>query len=250
MELTQTIKHSICSLFDVCADGNGVYRVVTPLEYPGTNDQIVIRVRVRDDRFEIDENGEAALFSSMSDGDVESEAVARWLSDLEGMSTVSYSDEEVLYASTHDERMIPALIFRVAEAAQHLFALSTARQPRRLSAFKEQVADAVRAAADSIGFEYKSDVELPIAGDFVADHVISSPTPLIVIAATGIQRLLEAEIIHMRYLQEKKPAFVLAAVESQKSVGMKQFERANYYTGKTVSFNPTDFSALIASRLQ
>lgn len=250
MELTQTIKHSICSLFEVHADGQGVYRVVTPLEYPGTNDNIVIRVRVRDGKFNIDENGEAALFAAMSDGDVESEAVTRWISDLGDSSILSFDSDEVLSATTNDDRLIPTLIFRVAEAAQHLFALSTARQPRRVSDFKDQVAEAVRAAANNVGFKYESDVELPIAGDFLADHVIASPTPLIVIAATGIQRLLEAEIIHMRYQQENKPAFVLAAVESQKSVGAKQFERANYYTGKTVSFNASDFSALIASRLQ
>ena len=51
----------------------------------------------------------------------------------------------------------------------------------------------------------------------------------------------------MQYRVEKIPGTVIAAVESQKSVGTKQYERANYYTGKTVTFNPTDFESLIKS---
>jgi len=248
MELTRNIKSEICSLFEVHDDGNGVHRIITPLEYTGSGDRIVVRVREREDGFIVDENGEAALYATMADGDVEVEAVSRWAAELGGSSPVRMSEDEVLSAKASDQRLISSYIFRVAEAAQQLHAIATARQPRKASEFKSQVATTVAAASANVGFAYESDVPLPIAGDFIADHVIDAKTPLIIIAATGIQRLLEAEIIHMRYQQEKMPAFVLAAVESQKAVGPKQFERANYYTGKTVTFNAADFSSLVIAR--
>jgi hypothetical protein len=37
--------------------------------------------------------------------------------------------------------------------------------------------------------------------------------------------------------------------ESQKTVGVKQFNRANYYTGKTVQFSPIDFAQLLRGQL-
>ena len=47
----------------------------------------------------------------------------------------------------------------------------------------------------------------------------------------------------------KQPGFVLAVAESQKTVGVKQFNRANYYTGKTVQFSPFDFAQLLRGQL-
>lgn len=251
MELTTNLKQAICSLFDVHADEHGVQRVVTPLEYSGSGDRIVVRVRPVDGGYQVDENGEAALYASMAGGDVAADVVARWAEEMPGRTPVTFNDDETLAAIARDERLVPSYIFRVAESAQQLYALASARPPRQASKLKEMVAIAVRDAARSMGLSYESDVPLEIAGDFVADHIIETQTPLIIIAASGIQRLLEAEIIHMQYRMDKIPATVIAAVESQKSVGgAKQFERANYYTGKTVTFNPSHFESLIKSYLQ
>ncbi|MGS1116893.1 hypothetical protein [Castellaniella sp. UC4442_H9] len=250
MEVTANLKHAICALFEVHQDEAGVQRIVTPLEYSGSGDRVVVRVRPMSGGYQVDENGEASLYASMAEGDPTAESVLRWAQDLEGQSPVRLSEDETLMAFAHDERLIAPCIFRVAESAQQLFALATSRPARRVSDFKEQVTKAVESAAAAAGFTYESDVSLGISGDFVADHVISSPdAPLIIIAASGIQRLLEAEIIHMQYRAEKIPATVIAAVESQKSVGTKQFERANYYTGKTVAFSASDFGSLIKSYL-
>ncbi len=83
-----------------------------------------------------------------------------------------------------------------------------------------------------------------------ADHVIGeAANPLIVIAATSATRLLEAEVIHMQYRYTNQPRFVLAVVESDKAVGIKQFHRANYYTGKTVQFSAFDFGQLLRQQL-
>ncbi len=53
----------------------------------------------------------------------------------------------------------------------------------------------------------------------------------------------------MQYRMERKAGFVLAVVENQNVVGKRQFERANYYTGKTVTFNEHDFGSLLSSTL-
>ncbi len=251
MELTLNLKHAICSLFDVHADEQGVQRIVTPLEYSGSGDRIVVRIRPTTEGYQIDENGEAALYASMAGGDVGAEVVARWAEEMSGHTPVSFNEDETLAAIARDERLVPSYIFRVAESAQQLYALASARPTRQASKLKEMVAAAVHDAACSMGVSYKSDVPLEIAGDFVADHIVETQTPLIIIAASGIQRLLEAEIIHMQYRMDKIPATVIAAVESQKSVGgTKQFERANYYTSKTVTFNSNHFESLVKSYLQ
>ncbi len=250
MELTVSLKQAICSLFDVYDDEQGVQRVVTPMEYSGSGDRIVVRIRPSDGGYLIDENGETSLYANMAGGDAGSESVLRWAEEMEGQSPVRLGEDDTLMAVAHDQRLVPSYIFRVAESAQQMYALAVSRSTRQASKLKELVAQAVDDAARSSNVSYRSDVTLPIAGDFVADHIIDTETPLIVIAASGIQRLLEAEIIHMQFRMEKVRGTVIAAVESQKSVGTKQFERANYYTGKTVTFNPSDFGALLRSYLQ
>ena len=66
MDFAPGLKQTICALFEVHEDSASVQRIVTPLEYPGSNDKVVIRVRQRSHGFEIDENGEAALYASTS----------------------------------------------------------------------------------------------------------------------------------------------------------------------------------------
>lgn len=248
MDFAPGLKQTICSLFEVHEDSSSVQRIVTPLEYPGSNDKVVIRVRQRADGFEIDENGEAALYASMHGGDVESELVQRWAEDLNLTTGVDYSDE-TLVASLRDQHLIAPTIFQVAAAAQQLFALATSHKERAANDFKDRVAEVVAEIADSLKLPHRSNVELPFAGNMMADHVIDHATPLIVIAASSTTRLLEAEVIHMQYLYTQQPGFVLAIAESEQAVGKKQFKRANFYTGKTVDFSPPDLKQLLRQQL-
>jgi hypothetical protein len=143
-----------------------------------------------------------------------------------------------------------AYVFRVAESAQQLFTIATQRQERRAHGdFRDRVGEVVRSVATSENKAVLSDVNLPIAGGLTADFVIEHDEPLIVIAATSVARLMEAEIIFMQYRHQKIPGFVLAIAENPQAVGRKQFDRANYYTGKTVSFSPPDLAELVKSRL-
>lgn len=249
MVIASDIKTRICALFQVFEDEGGVQRIVTPIEYGSTGDAVVVRVRPRGDGgFVVDENGEAALSASMAGGDVECDAVQRWLEDLRLVSPVMFDDETLCTVAQNELEIAPA-VFRVAEAAQQLFTLATSRATRHASDFRARVAQVFDAAAIEFDFSYQSDFELPIAGGMHADFYLPSQRPLIVIAANSLSRLLEAEIIHMQYQLSKRPGMVVAVAESQSAVGKKQFERANYYTDKTVSFNPNDMRQLIEHHL-
>jgi hypothetical protein len=251
MEMTSDLKRAICSLFEVHIDEGGVQRIVTPIEYSGSGDQIVVRVRPSKNGRElrIDENGEAAFYAGLSGGDLESEPVKRWVEELQFTSPVEYGDDETLFAMANDERLIAPYVFRVAEAAQQLYTIATSKVDRQASDFKERVKQIVDEIAKETEVAYKSDVELPIAGGLRADHLLGSENPLIIITATSSTRLLEAEVIYMQYRAEKKPGFILAVAESQTAVGKKQFERAAYYTNKAVVFSQFDFGKMIATEL-
>lgn len=250
MVITSDIKKAICALFEVHADDNGVQRVVTPLEYPGSNDLIVVRVRPSDNGFVIDENGEAGLYATLSGGDVESEAVHRWAEDLALTSPLRFTDDETISVIAPQARLIAPYIFRVAEAAQQLHALATARTERRLNDFKERIAEIVQAVAQNANLAWQSDIELPIAGGLKADHVLEGAEPFIIITATTPTRLLEAEVIYLQYREERKPAYIVAVAENQAAVGKIQFERAAYYTDKTVIYTPGAFQKMIVAGMQ
>lgn len=241
--ITTNLKQAICSLFEVHADEDGMQRVVTPLEYPGSNDQIVIRVRPGADGFDIDENGEAAFYASLNGGDVEAEAVERWASEL--AAPVRFTDDEKITAFAKNERLVAPYIFRVAAAAQQLHSIATARADRQSSDFRERIKIMVHEIASALNVGIESNVELPIAGGLKADHVLGTKKPLIIITATSPTRLLEAEVIYMQYRADEKPGYILAIAEDQQSVGKKQYERANYYTDKTVIYNPDSLRQLV-----
>lgn len=250
MELSLDLKHAICALFEVHEDERGVQRIVTPLEYPGSHDQVVLRARPVGDHWRIDENGEAALYARMSGGDVESDSVQRWAAGLEQSSHIDFDEDETLNTFVQDTRLLAPALFRVASAAQQLYALATAHKEREASDFKEQVAEIVTEVCKALNIPVQHNARLPISGDLEADHLIGhEDNPIIVISATSAKRLLEAEVIHMQYRYTKTPGFVLAVAESQKAVGVKQFNRANYYTGKTVQFSPIDFAQLLRGQV-
>ena len=249
MVITGDLKKAICSLFDVHQDEGGVQRIVTPLEYPGSNDNIVVRVRPSSDGngYLIDENGEAAFYSMLNGGDVESEAVGRWAEELSTISPVEFTIDEKLTAHAEHERLVAPYIFRVAEAAQQFYTVATARGDRHASDFKERLKEVIHDVCTKLNMAYESDVELPIAGGLKADHVLEAREPLIIIAATSPTRLLEAEVIYMQYRAEKKSGVVIAVAESQAAVGKKQYERAGYYTNRTLIFHPEAFGKLISA---
>ena len=246
MELSTDLKRAICALFEVHDDERGVQRIITPLEYPGSQDQVILRVRPIGGKWKVDENGDAALYARMNGGSIEGDNVQRWASGLEQLSGVELDENETLYANVANPSLLAPTLFHVASAAQQLYALATAHKEREAGDFKERVANIVTEVCSALKVPVQHNSRLPISGDLEADHLIGheGTRPLIIITATSANRLLEAEVIHMQYSLTRTPGFVLAVAESQKAVGIKQFNRANYYTGKTVQFNPVDLSLI------
>lgn len=247
MLIQADIQRAICAMFEVHQDESGVQRIVTPLEYPGTNDRIVVRVRPQDgDRVRIDENGEAAFYAAMDGGDIESGPVLRWLEEMAQHSPVRI-DDEVLFAEVDDERLIAPYIIRVAQTAHHLHALMTQRAERSTSDFKERVREVIREVATELEVECEDDAELPISGAFRADHLLRfKKQPLVVITATSATRLLEAGLIYSEYRRTQRRGYILAIAESQTAVGRTQFERAGYFTDRVVVYDRGALRDLIA----
>jgi len=248
---TRNLQHAICSLFEVHDDENGVQRVVTPLEYSGSGDQIVVRVRPTTGGFRIDENGDSAFFAELNGGSLDGDAIARWKDGLERYSPAKWTDDDRICAFAEDGRLIAPYVLRVAEAGQQLYTLATSRLERQPSDFKKIVSMIINELAIQLGVQWRRDVPLPIMGGIEADHVLGTDeNPLIIVAANSQTRLLEAEIIHLQYRQEQKKGFVLAVAESQAVVTKKQFERAAYFTGKTVAFEAGNLASLIRHEVQ
>jgi len=250
MKVLANIKHSLCALFDVTETADGGWCIVTPMQYSGSNDHVVIHIRSTVSGWAIHDNGDAVMNANLLGYDVRIEAVDRWCEEMKLYGPAKYDpDEEMVVAYTDNENLLAPYVFRVAEAAQQLFTIATQRPERRPSMFKERVESVVESVAASLGKDVQHDVDLPIAGGLTADFVVDQEEPLIVIAATSVARLMEAELIFMQYRHQKMPGFILAVAESPNAVGRKQFDRANYYTGKTVSFDQNHLAELVASRL-
>jgi hypothetical protein len=258
MELNPSLKSAICALFEVVEDQQGVQRVITPLEYAGTQDKVVVRVRPRNGYYQIDENGESAFYANMHGGDTDSETINRWAEELSqhsGKTGLTFNEDETITAQVTDPQLVAPTIFHVAAASQQLYALATAHKERSSSDFKARLAAVVNEVCTKLHVPVIHDAVLPIGGgDWMADHLIGDLTneihpPLIVIAATSATRLLEAEVIHMEYRLRKRRGFVLAVAENSKIVGVKQFNRANYHTGKTVEFSEYDLGQLMVDQL-
>ena len=250
MKVLANIKHSLCALFEVSETKNGGWCIVTPMQYTGSNDHVVIHIRAIESGWQIHDNGDAVMNANLLGYDAFTEAVDRWAEEMKLYGPAQFdSDTELVSAVTNNELLLAPYVFRVAEAAQQLFTIATQRPERRPSMFKERVEKVVESVATSLGKSVGYDVELPIAGGLVADFLIDQDEPLIVIAATSVARLMEAEIIFMQYRHQKMPGFVLAIAESPNAVGRKQFDRANYYTGKTVTFDPNHLAELVASQI-
>lgn len=118
------ITQQISSLFPVYEDEANVLRIITPFTYYQTNERVVIRVRPSDNGFVIDENGDAAFYASMNQGDIECEAVSNFVRTL---VPVKCTKEYVIFASTNDIKLIANYIFHVADTAMKLFLIATSR---------------------------------------------------------------------------------------------------------------------------
>jgi hypothetical protein len=129
MGMSAHLKHQIGSLFEVIDDEAGIQRVITPFEFPLSGDRIVVRVRPlgSEGRYSLDDNGDTVFYASMAGGDTRSAAVAQWKEELQRNSLVVFDDDQLSVIASNEELIAPC-VFRIAEATQQLYALSTSCQ--------------------------------------------------------------------------------------------------------------------------
>lgn len=59
MKIQTDIKQRICGLFEVTETEDGGWCVVTPLQYSGSNDHVVIHIQAMDTGWRLHDNGDA-----------------------------------------------------------------------------------------------------------------------------------------------------------------------------------------------
>jgi hypothetical protein len=85
-----------------------------------------VRVRPMATCIQIDESDDAAMYAAVAGGNTKSANLASWAKALAEISPVRIDANEVMLATTIDQRLVPAYVFQVAEAAQQFYALATA----------------------------------------------------------------------------------------------------------------------------
>jgi len=117
------------NLLKASPDENGVRRIVTPFEYTGSGDHIVIRVRSNQEGggYFVDDNGDTALKVNENGGEIDKEDVRRWTENLASHSSLTFTKDETISAHITQSSQIAPHVFSVAAAALQLFALATTR---------------------------------------------------------------------------------------------------------------------------
>jgi Domain of unknown function DUF1828 len=130
MNVQTDIKQCICGLFEVTGTEDNGWCVVTPMQYTGSNDHVVVHIQQAANGWTLHDHGEAILNANLLGFDTATEALERWASDLNDHGPVCYAAEtELLSASTNNHNLFAPYLFRVAEAALGLFTIAT--QPGR-----------------------------------------------------------------------------------------------------------------------
>jgi hypothetical protein len=208
---------------------------VTPWRYDD-GDQIVVYARRTNAGWRLDDNGEAALRLALDGVDVDGERAQARIKACELSLGVRWDESEDSFFIDSTEARFELAALAIAEAAAQLAGLGALRQDRAVSEFRAHVVDLVKSVANEANVDCRTDVPVDESQTIFADAWIAAPRPVLVFAATGVQRLLEAEIAWLDAKRRHEPIFVLALVEDAKQIGLKNYTRANYYTDKTVEF--------------
>lgn len=224
------VRSLLCSAFEISEEG-GSFLIHTPFAVD-FNDDLVIRLRPVDNGFRIDDNGETilslALAGSAPDFDRVNELVPNVnVDELDGaIHLIERSPAKVVHA-----------IYSVIAASLRIHGAYRPRTISEPSDFRERVVAALEDVAREFSLPISFDQTVEQAGNLTADVVLGEKHKFLVIAASSVERLMEAELIYLRRQLSKQGGFVCAAVPSAKAIGLKHFSRANYYTDKTVEFD-------------
>jgi hypothetical protein len=240
----------LCKDFSIRKTAEGI-AVVTPFRYDD-GDSIVVFVRqIEDGTYRIDDNGEAATRLIFEGLDLDSTALQAWLSNLSMLHNIAWDDEKEALTTNASQDMLERRILAVAEASAQMQALVALKRERRETNFKEQVIRILQEVQAETKIEARYNVPVDKAQQLYADAYFASKTPLIIVAANNAERLLEAELMWANAQRLGDPSYIVAVVENIQAVGARQFQRAGYYTDKTVEFSgmPEAFRQMVATRL-
>jgi hypothetical protein len=238
----QMLRQALCGAFEISED-EGVLLVRTPfgLDF---GDDLVLRVRPGENGWCVDDNGETLLGLTLNGVAPD---VARIADLSEG---VDIDDEDgVLSCGCASLDAVQLAVFRLAGAALRINGACRPRARPLPSDLKERVIDLLSEVAGEAGVGFSVDQVVEEAGSFVADAVLHAAQPLIVIAATSVERLMEAELLCLHRRAQRQPGYVCAVVPSAKSVGQKHFSRANYFTDKALEFDAGMFREFAQQRV-
>ena len=237
------LRALLCGAFQIDQEDD-TFLVRTPFGVD-FNDDLVVRVRPDGQAWRVDDNGDTLLALALAGSAPDSERVAELAPDVE------FDDGDgSLIARPENPTDIAAAVFAVAGAALRVHGACRPRLRPAPNDFRERVLAALSEVAAETGVVLRLDQVVEEAGSLVADAVMGESSPLLVIAASTVERLMEAELIYLRRKISNTPGFVCAVVPSAKAIGQKHYSRANYYTDKALEFDgwTTAFSEFARSQ--
>lgn len=243
-------KLDLCSLFSVTKNVEGdVSLVETPLVFPGTDDKVVIRVRPKEQGFRIDDGGDTEWFTSIAGYDIDSASGRAVCEQNEECFSILLDENGVLYTNIDDSDGLALGVLRLAQASISLFSAVTSRRERIPSQFKDDLRIILKEAVDESLFSLEENVEIPETHGQKADYRLGRKSDsnkiTYIFAASDKARVLEAELAFLQMHQSNVSGSVLLIVENQEKVGKETFERAGYYTSRSVVFNESGLKELI-----
>ena len=224
------LRALLCGAFRIDQEGE-TFLVRTPFGVD-FNDDLVVRVRPDGDAWRVDDNGDTLLALALAGAAPEAERVAELAPGVE-----FDEDDGSLIARPATPDGIADAVFAVAGAALRVHGACRPRSRPVPTDFRERVLAALKDVAAETGVSLQFDQVVEEAGSLVADAVLGESSPLLVIAASSVERLMEAELIYLRRKLGSTPGFVCAVVPSAKAIGQKHYSRANYYTDKALEFD-------------
>lgn len=236
------LRQVLCGAFEISED-EGVLLVRTPfgLDF---GDDLVLRVRPDEAGWRVDDNGETLLGLALN-------AVAPDAPRLAELAEgVDMDDEDgVLSCSCDSPDAVQRAVFQLTGASLRINGACRPRARPLPSDLKARVIELLAEVANQAGVGISIDQVVEEAGSFVADAVLHAAQPLIVIAATSVERLMEAELLCLHRRAQRLPGYICAVVPSAKAVGQKHFSRANYFTDKALEFDVGMFREFAQQRM-
>lgn len=225
------LTSSLCKGYEVKQSGD-ILIITTPLRYDD-GDQVVVFVTVQqDETFRIDDNGEAATRLMFEGVDIDSQHTQTLIRRLCAVHQIQWQIEKgVLWCQAFRKTLIQQII-KMAQASVQMQTLVLVPEPK-FSQFKQLIIEVIEQVQQETGCQVQFNVRVENQPVY-ADAYLMTKTPLAVIAASSVERLLEAQLL---WATVKKSVYVLAVVESVAQVGQKRFSQANYYTDKTVEYD-------------